>query len=155
MNNNLRTLALEKMFRYFPFIHALFISLNKNENVYFSNDEKFLYRGTRVSKENPLFLEKCKINNKNIMNIPFLSFSQKEEVDKYFLINKEKKNVLLKIKAKGKLNINLEEEKLSDFPGEKEVLILPFCYFKVINIEYNKKILDKNNKYKDYYEIEL
>jgi len=45
-------------------------------------------------------------------------------------------------------NIDIDEEKLSNFPEEKEVLVLPFCSFEITDI----KII--NNEIK-FYEITL
>ena len=50
----------------------------------------------------------------------------------------------------GNFNVDIHEEKLSKYPSEKEVLILPFCTFEV-------KFIDKikDNQIGEYYKIEL
>ena len=45
-------------------------------------------------------------------------------------------------------NIDIDIEKLSNFPSEKEVLVLPFCSFEILDIKIH------NNGIK-YYEITL
>ena len=49
------------------------------------------------------------------------------------------KNALLIIKNNKNNNIDIDYEKLSFFPKEKEVLILPFCSFEVKKIELKKE----------------
>ena len=47
-------------------------------------------------------------------------------------------------------NVNIHEEKISQFPREKEVLLLPFCTFEVKSfIKVNDSIIG------DYYKLEL
>ena len=62
---------------------------------------------------------------------------------------KYKKNILLRTKVKEGCNIDIHLEKLSQYPSEEEILILPFCYFEIKGF---KKIKEKDL---EYYDLEL
>ena len=84
-----------------------------------------------------------------MINAALWSCSKDENVAKNFkkIYNK---NVIIHLNLDGNFNVDIHEEKLSKFPHEKEVLILPFCTFEIKNIE---KIQDQNIG--EYYKIEL
>ena len=86
---------------------------------------------------------------KKMINAALWSCSKDENVAKNFkkIYNK---NVIIHLNLDGNFNVDIHEEKLSKFPHEKEVLILPFCTFEIKNIE---KIQDQNIG--EYYKIEL
>jgi hypothetical protein len=69
---------------------------------------------------------------------------------KNFKKNYTYKNVIIYTNLNGIYNVDIDEEKLSRFPEEKEVLILPFCKFEVKSFT---KISDSNIG--DYYKLEL
>jgi len=50
-------------------------------------------------------------------------------------MNRYKRNVLLIVNGIINNNIDIDKEKLSDYPEEREVLILPFNSFEVKNIQ--------------------
>ena len=94
-------------------------------------------------------LKQIKVGKKMI-NKAFWSSSKEEKVAKNFKKIYTYKNVIIYTNLNGIYNIDIDEEKLSRFPEEKEVLILPFCKFEVKSFT---KIRD--SKIGDYYKLEL
>ena len=83
-----------------------------------------------------------------MLNSSLWSSSKKLSVAKKFLIA-DKKNILLHTKVKEGNNIDIHLEKLSQFPSEEEILLLPFCVFEVKSFE---KVKENNL---EYYNLEL
>ena len=104
-----------------------------------------VYR-TSFFKDN--LLKQIKIGKKMI-NAALWSYSKDENVVKKFK-KSYNKNVIIHLNLDGYFNVDIHEEKLSKYPKEKEVLILPFFTFEVKFID---KIKDK--KIGECYKIEL
>ena len=83
-----------------------------------------------------------------MINAALWSCTKDENIAKNF--KKKNKNIIIHLNLNGDFNIDIHEEKLSKYPHEKEVLILPFCTFEVKFID---KIKDK--EIGEYYKIEL
>ena len=62
---------------------------------------------------------------------------------------KYKKNILLHTKIKEGNNIDIDLEKLSKYPNEKEILFLPYCYFEIKSFE------KANENGYEYYKLKL
>ena len=93
-------------------------------------------------------LKQIKVGKKMI-NAALWSCTKDENVAIDFF-KKYKKNVIINTYLEGDFNIDIHEEKLSQFPSEKEVLVLPFCTFEVKCFE---KINDTNIG--EFYKLEL
>ena len=83
-----------------------------------------------------------------MFNASLWSSSKKLDVAKKFLF-KYKKNILLRTKVKEGSNIDIHLEKLSQYPSEEEILILPFCTFEIKGFN---KVKEKGF---EYYDLEL
>ena len=140
INNDLRSGEFNKIKRYAPLLYIIKDSIFRKNILTYNNT---IYRGTWLK---PDFIKKLKIGLK-IFSPCFWSCSKDKDVALGFVKN-YKKNVLLILNNNKNNNIDIDEEKLSNFPEEKEVLVLPFCSFEITDI----KII--NNEIK-FYEITL
>jgi len=93
-------------------------------------------------------LKQIKVGKKMI-NAALWSCTKDENVAIDFFI-KYNKNVIIYTYLEGDFNIDIHEEKLSQYPSEKEVLVLPYCTFEVKSFD---KINDTNIG--EFYKLEL
>ena len=104
-----------------------------------------VYRASYFKDE---LLKEIKVGKK-LINSALWSCTKDEDVAKKF--KKEcNKNVIIYTYMNGDFNVDIDEEKISQFRNEKEVLVLPFCSFEV---KFFDKI--KDNIIGDYYKLEL
>ena len=141
MNNDFRSGNPEKIGRYLPMINIIYKLLKKNHLKSYSGD---VYRATWFKDE---LINEIK-PGKKMLNASLWSSSKKLSVATKFLFA-YKKNILLHTKVKEGNNIDIHLEKLSQFPDEEEILLLPFCFFEVKSFTKVKK----NNL--EYYDLEL
>ena len=141
INNDLRSGNPKKICRYLPMINNIYRLLQKNHLKGFNGD---VYRAAYFKKE---LIEEIK-PGKKMFNASLWSSSKNLTVAEKFLFH-YKKNILLHTHVKGISNIDIHLEKLSQYPNEKEILILPFCCFEVKSFT---KVLEKNL---EYYILEL
>ena len=144
MNNDFRSGDFQKISRYLPMIYSIYRLLKqKHLNSYSGN----VYRATCFKKELINEIQE----GKKMLNVSLWSSSKKLEVAERFLFEdkNKSKNVLLHAKLKEGCNIDIHLEKISKYPNEEEVLILPFCFFEVKSFKKNKR----NNL--EYYYLEL
>ena len=127
MNNELRSGDFKKIKKYSTLIYIIkdIISIGL-----LSSYNKEVYRGTWLKED---FIKKLKKGTK-IFSPCFWSCSKEKKKALDFLINYER-NALLIVNGIINNNIDIDKEKLSNFPEEKEVLIIPFCSFEVKNIQ--------------------
>jgi len=93
-------------------------------------------------------LKQIKVGKKMI-NAALWSCTKDENVAIDFF-KKYNKNVIIYTYLEGDFNIDIHEEKLSQYPSEKEVLVLPYCTFEVKSFD---KINDTNIG--EFYKLEL
>jgi len=86
---------------------------------------------------------------KKLVNTALWSCTKDENVAKKFKKN-YKKNVIIYTNLYGNFNVDILEEKISQYPTEKEVLVLPFCSYEV---KFFEKVQDK--EIGKYYKLEL
>ena len=141
INNDLRSGNPEKICRYLPMLNNVHRMLKFKYLKSYCGDA---YRATWFRKE---LINEIK-PGKKMFNSSLWSSSKKISVARKFLF-KYKKNILLHIKIKEGKNIDIHLEKLSQFPSEEEVLILPFCVFEVKSF---KKFYENNL---EYFNLEL
>ncbi|CAF1007578.1 unnamed protein product [Didymodactylos carnosus] len=103
--------------------------------------EQFSFKGEtyRGAKMNDFDISQYKVGT-HVMNKSFLSTSKEQKIAENFAIggDSSKYSVLCKYETRNERTA-LAIETMSEFPGEKEVLILPYAAFKVINvIKYDK-----------------
>ena len=123
MNNDLRSGNPKKICRYLPMISNIHRLIKyKYLNTYCVD----VYRATYFKKE---LIDEIK-TGKKMMNVSLWSSSKKLSVAKKFLF-KYRKNILLHTIAKEGNNVDIHLEKLSKYPKEEEILILPFCFFEI------------------------
>lgn len=108
------------------------------------NYEGKVFRGTVLKTE---FIKEKVLVGKSLTNLAFFSASKERKVAEKFLVDYEK-NVLFIIKTKTN-NFDIDEEKISKFENEKEVLFLPYSKFAIKRVEL------KSFMNKEIYEIEL
>jgi hypothetical protein len=140
INNDLRSGEFNKIKRYAPLLYIIKECIFRNTISTYNN---ILYRGAKLKPE---FIQKLKTGMK-IFSPCFWSCSKDKDVALAF-VKIYNKNVLLILKNNKNNNIDIDIEKLSNFPSEKEVLVLPFCSFEILDIKIH------NNGIK-YYEITL
>ena len=141
MNNDLRSGDSEKICRYLPVIRNIYKLLNKKYLKSYNGD---IYRAAFFKDK---LIDEIK-PGKKMLNSSLWSSSKKLCVAKKFL-HKFKKNILLHTKVKEGNNIDIHLEKISQFPREEEILLLPFCVFEVKSFE---KVKENNL---EYYNLEL
>ena len=93
-----------------------------------------VYRATWFKPE---LIKEIKVGKK-MLNTSLWSSSKKLEVAEDFLFLYTK-NILLHTKIKEGNNIDIHLEKISKYPNEEEVLILPFCFFEIKSFQKKKK----------------
>ena len=146
-NNINKELGQNKVDKYLPFIKTLYEGV-KLKSLPLSND-KLLYRGGKISHKE---IEDIKKYMKDkIQGLPssivfsksFLSFSKDKTVANEFL-SRDNNNinlckVLFVLEKDDNIEYNLSThadiEKLSFFPGEREVLFFPFSSFEIKDIK--------------------
>ena len=141
INNDFRSGNSEKICRYLSMIRTIYDLIRTKRLKSYSGD---VYRATYFKKE---LIEEIK-PGKKMMNASLWSSSKLQSVAMNFLL-KYKKNILLHTKIKEGNNIDIDLEKLSKYPNEKEILFLPYCYFEIKSFEKAKE-----NGY-EYYKLEL
>ena len=146
-NNINKELGQNKVDKYLPFIKTLYEGV-KLKSLPLSND-KLLYRGGKISHKE---IEDIKKYMKDkIQGLPssivfsksFLSFSKDKTVANYFLSHDNDNinlcKVLFVLEKDDNIEYNLSThadiEKLSFFPGEREVLFFPFSSFEIKDIK--------------------
>ena len=108
------------------------------------------YKGNvyRASSFKDNLLKQIK-KGKQLINTALWSCTKDENVARNFK-KRYKKNVIIYTNLDGTCNVDIHEEKISQFPNEKEVLVLPFCTFEVKSfVKINDSIIG------DYYKLEL
>ena len=144
MLNDILRSGNHKIINQFLDIFAKLLELIKNEG--FISYKGKVYRATFFNND---LLKQIKVG-KIMINKALWSSTKEEKIAKKFKKNYNHKNVIIHTSLKGIYNIDIDAEKLSQFPEEKEVLILPFCKFKV---KFFGKIYDSDIG--DYYKLEL
>ena len=146
-NNINKELGQNKVDKYLPFIKTLYEGV-KLKSLPLSND-KLLYRGGKISHKE---IEDIKKYMKDkIQGLPssivfsksFLSFSKDKTVANNFLSHDNNNinlcKVLFVLEKDDNIEYNLSThadiEKLSFFPGEREVLFFPFSSFEIKDIK--------------------
>ena len=108
------------------------------------------YKGNvyRASYFKDDLLKKIEVG-KQLINAALWSCTKDENVAKRFK-KKYNKNVIIYTNLDGYYNIDIHEEKISQFLNEKEVLVLPFCTFEV------KSLVEVNDSdLGNYYKLDL
>ena len=161
-NNINKHLRENKKDEYLSFIKILYEGIKTQSLSLGSNN--ILYRGARL-KKGEIEIIKNYLNDKKeglpgaiVFSKTFLSFSKLQEIAEDFLIKQKNDNELNKVlfilEKDNNIDYNLSThadiEKLSFYPGEKEVLFLPFSSFEIKEI---KEINSNNNE--KIYEIKL
>lgn len=141
MNNEFRSGNFQKISRYLPMIRYIYEMIKKKHLYSYSGD---VYRAAKF--ENNLINEIKE--GKKMLNTCLWSSSKKLDVAKRFLFDYNK-NILIHTKIKEGGNIDIHSEKISKYPNEEEVLILPFSFFEVKRFKKNRV----NNF--EYYDLEL
>ena len=155
-----RDLGTDKVEKYLPFIKTLYEGV-KLKSLPLANNN-ILYRGTEISKNEIQNI--MQYINQKIPGLPssivfsksFLSFSKNKMVAENFMYQCNDVNsfrVLFILEKDDNIEYNLSThadiEKISFFPGEKEVLFFPFSSFEI------KEIKPVNIGYGVIYEIKL
>ena len=141
MNNDFRSGNINKISRYLTMLRSTYDLIKKKYLMSYSGD---VYRATYFKQE---LIDEIK-PGKRMFNASLWSSSKKLDVAKKFLF-KYKKNILLRTKVKEGSNIDIHLEKLSQYPSEEEILIIPFCTFEIKGIN---KVKEKEL---EYYDLEL
>ena len=141
MNNEFRSGNFQKISRYLPMIRYIYEMIKKKHLYSYCGD---VYRAAKF--ENSLINEIKE--GKKMLNTCLWSSSKKLDVAKRFLFDYNK-NILIHTKIKEGGNIDIHSEKISKYPNEEEVLILPFSFFEVKRFKKNRV----NNF--EYYDLEL
>ena len=141
INNDLRTGEFKKIGKYMPLLYIIKECIFSNT---ISTYNKTIYRGTGLKFD---FIKRLKVGTR-IFSPCFWSCSKNKDVALNFLKNYENKNAILILERNKDNNIDIDIEKLSFYPEEKEVLVIPFCSFEIKKI---KLVFDT----KEYYEITL
>ena len=136
MNNELRSGDFKKIKKYSALIYTIKDTISIG---LLSSYNQEVYRGTWLKLD---FIKKLKKGTK-IFSPCFWSCSKDKKKAMDFLINYER-NALLVVNGIINNNIDIDTEKLSNYPDEREVLILPFNSFEVKNIQL---IFDPYNYY--------
>ena len=142
LNDTLRSGDFEKIKKIIE-IFVKFLELIKQKAILSYKGK--IYRASFFTDD---LLKQIKVDKKMI-NSALWSTSKDENVAKNFKKNYNK-NVIIYTNLNGNFNIDIDEEKLSKFPEEKEVLILPFCIFEVKAFY---KV--KDSKIGNYYKLDL
>ena len=150
-------LKLSKFAKHLPYIKTLYEGV-RLKSLPLSNDY-ILYGGCKISIDE---INKLINYSKNkipvILSKPFLSFHKDKNIAEKFIqfhINESTKEtkVLFILEKNDNLEYNLmthcDSEKISMYPGEKEVLFFPFSFFEI------KCIKEKSYNYEKIYEINL
>ena len=150
-------LKLSKFAKHLPYIKTLYEGV-RLKSLPLSNDY-ILYGGCKISIDE---INKLINYSKNkipvILSKPFLSFHKDKNIAEKFIqfhINEQTKEtkVLFILEKNDNLEYNLmthcDSEKISMYPGEKEVLFFPFSFFEI------KYIKEKSYNYEKIYEINL
>ena len=137
LNRDLRSGDVSKIEKYLEIISAINTGIELKRIKSFKGQ---LFRGSYVDKD---FLENKIINGKLLTNLSFWSASKNRKIAERFA-----SNILFIIDTEGK-NIDIHEEKISNFENEQEVLFLPFSKFLIVSK--TKRKLDK----KEIYEVKL
>ena len=149
-------LKLSKFAKHLPFIKTFYEGV-RLKSLPLSNDY-ILYGGCKISIDE---INKLINYSKNkipvILSKPFLSFHKDKNIAEKFIhyINESTKEtkVLFILEKNDNLEYNLmthcDSEKISMYPGEKEVLFFPFSFFEI------KYIKEKSYNYEKIYEINL
>ena len=141
MNNDFRSGNANKISRYLTILRSVYDLIQIKCLMSYSGD---VYRATYFKQE---LIDEIK-PGKRMFNASLWSSSKKLDVAKKFLFI-YKKNILLRTKIKEGSNIDIHLEKLSQFPSEEEILILPFCTFEIKGFN---KVKEKDL---EYYDLEL
>ena len=141
MNKELRFGDPSLIEKYLRFIIMINIGVRDK---YVKSYKGQVFRATFIKKE---IIDKKFIVGKNLINLCFWSSSKSLKKAENYLADPFR-NVLFLIETMGN-NIDLDEEQISKFEDEKEVLFLPFSKFLIIKKE--KKIF----RDKEIYEIEI
>ena len=141
MNNDFRSGNANKISRYLTILRSIYDLIKIECLMSYSG---YIYRATYFNKE---LIDEIK-PGKRMFNASLWSSSKKLDVAKKFLF-KYKKNILLHTKVKEGSNIDIHLEKLSQYPSEEEILILPFCTFEI------KRFNKVKEKDLEYYDLEL
>lgn len=129
INEDLKSKSNYKIYKHLELIAEIIKLVKDKEICNFSGE---VYRGTRF---NDNLIAKLK-KGKTLFLSTFWSTSRVQSKAIEFLTNR-KGNIFITIKAK-KFNVDIEKEKLATY-DEKEILILPFTVFTIIDI--NKKFI--------------
>ena len=135
MNNDLRSGNAERICRYLPIIKIIRDMIRVNYLKSYNGD---VYRATYFKDE---LIAKIKPGEK-MYNASLWSSTKNLTVAKTFLT--KEKNILLHVKVKKGNNIDIDLEKLSQYPNEEEILFLPYCYFEIKSF---KKVKEKKHEY--------
>jgi len=141
MNEELRYGDSSLIEKYLRFIVMINIGV---KDKYVKSYKGQLFRATSIKKE---IIDKNFIVGKNLINLCFMSSSKSLEKAESYLADPWR-NTLFIIETIGN-NIDIDEEKISKFEDEKEVLFLPFSKFFIVSKE-EKIFMDKT-----IYEIKL
>jgi len=134
LNKELRSGVQEKIA---PFIEMIAYIEKEIKNKDLLSYKGIVYRGTCLTED---LIEEIK-PGKIMTNSSFWSSTKDYKIAEKFIKNSDKNNALIIIDSNGN-NIDVDSEKLSKFPKEKEVLFIPFTPFKVIN-KYKSTIENK------------
>ena len=127
MNNELRSGDFKKIKKYSTLIYIIKDTISIG---LLSSYKQEVYRGSWLRED---FIKKLKKGTK-IFSPCFWSCSKEKKKALDFLIY-YKRNVLLIVNGIKNNNIDIDIEKISHFPDEKEVLVIPFCTFEIKNIK--------------------
>ena len=141
INKDLRSGEFSKIEKYLEIISVMNYAIKTKQITYYEGE---LFRATKITKD---FVENKIIVGKSLTNLSFWSATKSREKAEKFL-SQSFRNILFWIKTK-KNNIDVDEEKISYFPKEREVLFLPYSKFLIKSKE--KKIF----KNKEFYEVQL
>ena len=142
LNDTLRSGDYEKIKKFME----IFVKLRK----LIQSNAIMSYKGNvyRASYFKDNLLKEIKVG-KQLINAALWSCTKDEIIAKKFK-KKCNKNVIIYTNLDGPCNVDIHEEKISQFLNEKEVLVLPFCTFEV------KSLVKVNDSvYGDYYKLEL
>ena len=141
INRDLRSGISAKISRYLPMINITYELLKKKHLKSYDGD---VYRATRFDQK---LIDEIK-PGKKMLNASLWSSSKKLNVAKQFLF-RYAKNILLHTIVKEGSNIDIHLEKISQYPSEEEILILPFCFFEI------KSFVEVKENNLEYYILEL
>ena len=127
VNNDLRSANFEILSKYFEIISFINNLIEKEEISTYSGE---VYRGTYLTPE---LINELK-PFKKMVNSSFWSSSKDYEEALDFLLKSNINNTLICIKSQ-KSNIDIDNEELSEFLEEQEVLFIPYTLFEITKVE--------------------